>query len=294
MIGHDGALLPMLGGTLLASILGSLHCAGMCGPLAVIACGARSGQPKSVPLTAHGRALGGSRWTHDRTAHLLYHALRGVSYAGVGAAAGALGSLAGVSGTVSGVQRVAMLVAGTALVVAGLGALGAWRGLGRSWLPARVHATLARWHAWVLTRGAFARALLLGAGAPLLPCGWLWAFVAVAATTGSAGAGAAVMGAFWLGTIPALVGVVLGTRVLLTRGIGAGAARWMKPAMGVALIAIGLDMGLTRSSTAPAVMDAAQRAAASTSTDTALSEAQESVPACCREQPDDTAQEPKP
>jgi sulfite exporter TauE/SafE len=38
----------------------------------------------------------------------------------------------------------------------------------------------------------------------LLPCGWLYAFVAVAAGSGSAFNGAATMVFFWLGTIPAL------------------------------------------------------------------------------------------
>ncbi|MBE7450024.1 MAG: sulfite exporter TauE/SafE family protein [Kofleriaceae bacterium] len=45
--------------------------------------------------------------------------------------------------------------------------------------------------------GARARAALLGLLSAALPCGWLWAFVVVAAGTGSPVGGALVMTAFW-------------------------------------------------------------------------------------------------
>ena len=44
----------------------------------------------------------------------------------------------------------------------------------------------------------------------MLPCGWLYTFVVTAGGTGNAINGAAVMLAFWAGTIPMLVGVGLG------------------------------------------------------------------------------------
>jgi sulfite exporter TauE/SafE len=56
------------------------------------------------------------------------------------------------------------------------------------------------------------RALLLGLLTTLLPCGWLYAFVATAAGTGSAPAAMLVMGAFWLGTVPLLAGLGLATQ----------------------------------------------------------------------------------
>jgi hypothetical protein len=48
---------------------------------------------------------------------------------------------------------------------------------------------------------------MLGVLTPLLPCGWLYAFVVTAAGTGNLFGGALVMAAFWLGTVPALVGM---------------------------------------------------------------------------------------
>jgi hypothetical protein len=56
------------------------------------------------------------------------------------------------------------------------------------------------------------RAGLLGVTAALLPCGWLYAFVVVAGGTGSMVDGAFVMAAFWLGTVPVLLGIGVGVQ----------------------------------------------------------------------------------
>jgi len=61
------------------------------------------------------------------------------------------------------------------------------------------------------------RALLIGAFAALLPCGWLWAFVATAAGTGQPWLGGLVMLAFWAGTVPLLAGVGLAAGGLVAR-----------------------------------------------------------------------------
>ena len=52
-----------------------------------------------------------------------------------------------------------------------------------------------------------ARAGVLGLSSTLLPCGWLYAFAAFAAGSGSAASGAFVMSAFWLGSLPVMLGV---------------------------------------------------------------------------------------
>ena len=59
------------------------------------------------------------------------------------------------------------------------------------------------------------RAGIIGLFTVLLPCGWLYAFVILAAGTASPGMGALVMATFWLGTVP----------VLTVVGFGAGALR---------------------------------------------------------------------
>lgn len=50
------------------------------------------------------------------------------------------------------------------------------------------------------------RAALLGGSSALLPCGFLYAFALAGAATGSPWGGALVMGALWLGNLPALLG----------------------------------------------------------------------------------------
>jgi sulfite exporter TauE/SafE len=79
------------------------------------------------------------------------------------------------------------------------------------------------------------RGFALGLFSAALPCGWLYAFVATASGAGSALGGAAVMAAFWAGTLPAMVAVGLGARRLL------GPVRHRLPVLtAVLMIALGL------------------------------------------------------
>ena len=55
----------------------------------------------------------------------------------------------------------------------------------------------------------YLRAFLLGLLSAFLPCGWLYSFVVVASSSGSAINGAIFMAVFWIGTVPALFGVGL-------------------------------------------------------------------------------------
>lgn len=183
-----------LGTVLGASLLGSLHCAGMCGPLAAVA---------SAPDRTHLPVVD----TRPSTATLHYNLGRLASYVVLGVVAGAVGALADLGGARVGVQGVALLLAGLALV--GLGGRGLWQ-----WARGTSSAVAAtgpvRWAARLRGRRSFP--VLLGALTGLMPCGWLWAYVVVAAGTGSVADGALVMAVFWLGTVPALaiVGVTLG------------------------------------------------------------------------------------
>ena len=64
---------------------------------------------------------------------------------------------------------------------------------------------------------AVPRAFLLGLSTTLVPCGWLYAFVATAAGTGGVVPALGVMLAFWTGTLPALVVGAFGLRGLFAR-----------------------------------------------------------------------------
>ncbi|HEX5063917.1 MAG TPA: sulfite exporter TauE/SafE family protein [Kofleriaceae bacterium] len=98
-------------------------------------------------------------------------------------------------------------------------------------------------------KSAAKRSYLIGTLTGLLPCGWLWAFVIAAAGTGSIAGGAAAMFAFWLGTVPAMVGLLRVTGPVLAR------IRARMPAItAVALIVLGFgtlalrwrDAGITQ------------------------------------------------
>ena len=119
---------------LVASVFGSLHCAGMCGPLVAFAVGdpqTRSGM---------GRAL----------LHVAYHGGRCVSYVVVGLLCGTAGAVLDLGGSLIGVYRGAAILAGGLMI--GTGIIGVLRYSGVRWpaLPA------AHW-AQRLTAGASSR-----------------------------------------------------------------------------------------------------------------------------------------
>lgn len=202
----DIAASPTLAlGVVSASLLGSLHCAGMCGGFACLYGGdaARSSMHTARPLL---------------TSHIAYHGGRLAAYVALGTLAGALGAGLDRAGEFAGLQRVAGWVAGAFLIVWGLALLA--HALDVRFLPALVRGQLpersARFIGSALVRfraqSVGPRAALLGVLTGLLPCGWLWAFVVSAAGTGSALRGAAFMALFWIGTVPALVAIATGVQ----------------------------------------------------------------------------------
>ncbi len=221
-----------------ASVLGSGHCAGMCGPFAAMT-GLHPGPRRRPPRWR--RLLGSPRtWGYQGGRLLIYVAL--------GAAAGLSGAaLDGVVGLV-GMQQAATRLSGLAMMVWGaLAVIRALGGGGRG-LPAGTPG--AGWGARLLARagtrfgGGRARsggAFVLGAAASLMPCGWLYAFVVTAAGTASAPWGAATMAAFWLGTVPALHVVALGARLL-----GPRLRRHLPLAGGLLVLAVGAFTVLVR------------------------------------------------
>lgn len=199
-------MLTYLGAILVASLLGSLHCAGMCGGLVAVAV------TPVRPKTAASRLP-----LLDLTSlHAAYHLGRLASYAGLGGLAGALGDVLQRGGALAGYQHTAALVAGSLLILLAVISLLHTLGI-RAWAPghstlltallARVHRTAASWP-------EAPRSTAIGALSALLPCGWLYMFVLAAAGTASVWAGALSMAAFWAGSVPVLVGVGIGAQTL--------------------------------------------------------------------------------
>jgi sulfite exporter TauE/SafE len=183
-----------------ASLLGSMHCAGMCGAFVAFAVGFDENgvKPRRWPL------------------HAAYNGGRLITYAALGAIAGGIGGALNLAGSMVGVTRVAAAVAGATLIVFGGAHL--LRALGMRLKPVRppkaMQNALRAANRAAMAMPPVRRALVIGLMTTLLPCGWLYAFVAAAAGTGDAALGALTMAVFWAGTLPMLVAVGAGVRAL--------------------------------------------------------------------------------
>jgi sulfite exporter TauE/SafE len=181
--------------------------------------------------------------------HLAYHLGRLAAYMGLGAAAGALGAAVDLGGRLLGFQRAAAVGAGLFVALWGGHALATALGirLPQPTAPGLLRRAVGRGLERFAGRPPLERALAVGVLTALLPCGWLWAYVAVAAGTGGAGGGAVVMAVFWAGTVPALVAVGAAVQAV------SGPLRRVAPAIcAAALVLVGLTTVVWRATASPA------------------------------------------
>lgn len=184
-----------------ASLLGSLHCAGMCGGFLAFAVGAGSEQPVS-------------RWRLQAA----YHLGRLTTYTILGAVAGALGAAIDLGASAVGLQRAAAALAGAMMVTFGVITILRLSGVRvpKVPLPSFLRVGVERGHRIAFRLSPSHRALAVGLLTTLLPCGWLYAFAITAAGTANPIWGATTMAVFWLGTLPVMVS--LGTGVQAAAG----------------------------------------------------------------------------
>ena len=165
-----------------------------------------------------------------------YHTGRLITYTVFGGVAGMLGhSLDSVAG-IAGIQQGAALLTGIVLLLSGTTLL-----LGRplhvvSRLP--FSSFISRLHRVVLEKvrdGKSLWALFLGLLSTLLPCGWLYTYLAVAAGTGWWIDGVVVMFIFWLGTLPMLI-----TVGALSYGIASPLQRYIPRVISLLMILAGI------------------------------------------------------
>lgn len=164
-------------------LVGSLHCAGMCGPLAL-----------ALPMTGNAR-------TTFILGRVAYNLGRIVTYCALGAVFGLVGQTLALAGF----QRWVSLAAGSAILI----------GLILSTKFA-TSVPVARSVAWIksglgamLRRRSLASTFTLGTLNGLLPCGLVYAACAGAVATGSLVHGVEYMAAFGLGTVPMMLGIGL-------------------------------------------------------------------------------------
>jgi uncharacterized protein len=189
-------------GVLVASLVGSVHCAGMCGGFVCFYSGSSSTNATSAAALR---------------SHAMYHTGRLASYLTLGAVAGTLGAGLSQAGALVGVSHAAAVVAGALMVGWAISTLLAQRGVSVRAVQAPVawQRALGRVLQHVREQPLGVRAGLTGLLTTLLPCGWLYVFVATAAGTGSVRSAMVTMALFWLGSVPALVAVGVGAQTVL-------------------------------------------------------------------------------
>jgi sulfite exporter TauE/SafE len=241
-----------------ASLAGSLHCAGMCGAFA-----------------ACSMALPGER-VRPLVAPAAYNLGRLATYVLLGVIAGAVGAAVNTGGAWLGLQRTATLLAGTGMATLGASALLRMAGFR---LP-RIRAPLVTLR---IVRGGCERAVtlrparraaLIGCISTWLPCGWLYAFALTAAGSGSVAGGVSVMIAFWLGTLPVMLSLAAGIPALAAPLVRR--APWLPS---VALILIGIYTASGRWSLPPLAVAAAETRSSIEHVQTLPA----ATPACCQE-----------
>jgi sulfite exporter TauE/SafE len=204
----------------LLGVAGSLHCAGMCGPLVLALAKAR---PRTM---------------QESIGRVSYHLGRVASYCLLGLMLGLLGHVAAPAGF----QRWLSLTLGVVLL-AGL--------LLSTRLPLAV--PVMKWVAWLknsmrglLQRNSPASQAAMGALNGLLPCGLVYVAAAGATATGHPLTGAAYMACFGLGTWPMMLGIHLaGQRLPLPSRLPLGSVtRAAVLLMALLLILRGLELGI--------------------------------------------------
>lgn len=187
-------------GVLVASLVGSVHCAGMCGGFVCFYAGSAAGHDPAA-----------------LRAHAMYNVGRLASYLLLGAIAGAIGAGVSELGAMAGVSRAAAVVAGALMVGWAISTIAAQRGvsIGALHAPVAWQRALGRVLQAVREQPIAVRAGLTGLFTTMLPCGWLYVFVATAGGTGTVRSAMTVMALFWVGTVPALVAVGVGAQTLL-------------------------------------------------------------------------------
>jgi sulfite exporter TauE/SafE len=169
-------------------LVGSLHCAGMCGPLAL----ALPSAGTSAPAFLLGR--------------LAYNLGRILTYCALGLMFG----LAGKTLMLAGVQRWVSIGLGLLLLAGLFGS----RRLALSRPVEAMVGRLKRGMSSLLRRRSYASLGVLGLLNGLLPCGMVYAAGVGAAATGGALTGIQYMGAFGIGTVPMMLGIGLSGRLV--------------------------------------------------------------------------------
>ncbi|MGR3293615.1 MAG: sulfite exporter TauE/SafE family protein [Candidatus Scalindua sp.] len=167
-----------------ASIVGSVHCVGMCGALAMTA-GAQS-----------------------RRGLAYYHLGRLLGYFSVGALAGFLGSEF-INSEMKYISLISTVFLSVSFLVIGFSIMrkGQLHMKQPTFLKLFYQNRVGRLLENKTSHSV--SSFLIGLLSPLLPCGWLYGFILIAVATNNPLWGGILLTSFWIGTLPALSGISL-------------------------------------------------------------------------------------
>jgi sulfite exporter TauE/SafE len=189
-----------LAAVFMVGLLGSVHCAGMCGGI-VSAFSAAPARAFPVAVIALRRAPSAALLRV-----LAYNSGRIASYAAAGALAGGLAGAARALVGLAVIESIGYWLANLMLVVLGLYLMDAWRGLAQlEQLGRSAWRRIEPVTALLLPLDSPLKLVAMGALWGWLPCGMVYSVLLTAMMSGSALSGAAVMLAFGLGTLPMLL-----------------------------------------------------------------------------------------
>ena len=163
-------------------LVGSLHCIGMCGPIAIAL-----PVPDSSNLSFF-------------TGRILYNLGRVVTYAFLGAVLGLVGSKIALAGF----QQVVSIVIGVVIIIAVLLPQKYKNFFAQHPVIQKLAHPLKSNIGVLFSKGTFSAMFLIGILNGFLPCGLVYVALAGAIASGDAISGAAVMILFGLGTVPAM------------------------------------------------------------------------------------------
>lgn len=186
--------LELLVATLFSSLVGSLHCVGMCSPFAMLAMGPSNAETKPA----------------YRAARLMsYHFGRLTTYLFMGALVAAASFTFQMA--VGGFASSKWMGWGVGLLMIGLGVMRLFKSIGSATKPVKHSDWVLGWTRSIVslrkryTGGpVWLASFLWGFSSTFLPCGWLYLFVLASAAASTPWMTIGMMVAFWVGTLPLL------------------------------------------------------------------------------------------
>ena len=173
---------PEIYAAFLVGLVGSLHCIGMCGPIAIAL-----PVPDSSNLSFF-------------TGRILYNLGRVVTYSFLGAILGLVGSKIALAGA----QQVVSIVLGVVIIIAVLLPQKYKNFFAQHPVIQKLAHPLKSNIGVLFSKGTFSAMFLIGILNGFLPCGLVYVALAGAIASGDAISGAVVMILFGLGTVPAM------------------------------------------------------------------------------------------